>query len=78
MNLTETWPLCVRASEGSIRPIVVVKLMSVPFCTGVPRARLRGVGAVPVPPRRLAVLDDGRDDGDFAVQRTVVGTGEQA
>ncbi len=36
MNRTRTWPFCVRASTGSIRPSVVVKVMTVPFCTGVP------------------------------------------
>ena len=36
MNRTRTWPLLVRASTGSIRPSVVVKVMTVPFCTGVP------------------------------------------
>jgi hypothetical protein len=33
---TVTLPFCVRASDGSIRPRVVVKLTTVPFCTGVP------------------------------------------
>ena len=36
MKRTRTWPLFVRASTGSIRPSVVVKVMTVPFCTGVP------------------------------------------
>ena len=36
MKRTRTWPFCVRASAGSIRPSVVVKVMTVPFCTGVP------------------------------------------
>ena len=40
MNLTRTWPLFVRASLGSIRPIVVVNETSVPFCTGVPAPAL--------------------------------------
>ena len=48
MSFTVTWPLCVRASAGSIRPIVVVKVMSVPFCTGVP-APVASSFAVPVP-----------------------------
>ena len=47
-SFTVTWPLWVRASEGSMRPIVVVKVMSVPFCTGVP-APDRVVVVVPVP-----------------------------
>ena len=33
---TVTRPLFVRASAGSMRPSVVVKVTSVPFCTGVP------------------------------------------
>ena len=36
MNLTRTWPFCVRASLGSMRPSVAVNDTSVPFCTGVP------------------------------------------
>jgi type II secretory pathway pseudopilin PulG len=36
MNRTRTWPFWVRASAGSIRPSVVVKLTTVPLCTGVP------------------------------------------
>jgi type II secretory pathway pseudopilin PulG len=48
INLTDTWPLWVRASEGSMRPSVVVKLMRVPFWTGVP-APLRVVVVVPLP-----------------------------
>ena len=35
-NVTRAWPLFVRASAGSIRPIVVVKVTTVPLCTGVP------------------------------------------
>ena len=35
-KVTRTWPLFVRASAGSIRPIVVVKVTTVPLCTGVP------------------------------------------
>ena len=31
---TRTWPFCVRASDGSIRPIVVVKVTTLPFCRG--------------------------------------------
>jgi type II secretory pathway pseudopilin PulG len=52
MNLTRTWPLVVLASLGSIRPIVVVKETTVPFCTGVPAPALVvdvGVVGVPVP-----------------------------
>ncbi len=58
MNRTRTWPLFVLASLGSIRPIVVVKETSVPFCTGVPApavvvevggAGVVGVPGVPVP-----------------------------
>lgn len=48
-SLTVTWPLCVRASEGSIVPIVVVKVMTVPFCTGVPTPG-RAATAPPLPP----------------------------
>lgn len=48
ISFTVTCPLWVRASEGSIRPIVVVKVMSVPFCTGVPPP-VRVVVVVPVP-----------------------------
>ncbi len=36
ISRTRTWPLFVRASDGSIRPTVVVKLMTVPLWTGVP------------------------------------------
>src|SRR5258706_2287918 len=36
MNRTCTWPLLVRASLGSIRPIVLVNDTTVPFWTGVP------------------------------------------
>ncbi len=36
MRRTETRPLFVRASDGSMRPSVVVKVTTVPFCTGVP------------------------------------------
>ena len=32
-------PSCVRASLGSIVPIVVVKSTTVPLCTGMPPAR---------------------------------------
>src|SRR5262245_60899896 len=35
-NVTRTWPLFVRASAGSTRPIVVVNVTTVPLCTGVP------------------------------------------
>ena len=45
MNLTRTWPLFVRASLGSMRPSVVVKVTSVPFWTGVPAP----VDAEPLP-----------------------------
>jgi type II secretory pathway pseudopilin PulG len=48
MSFTVTWPLWVRASAGSMRPIVVVKVMTVPFCTGVPPPD-RVVVVVPVP-----------------------------
>ena len=48
INRTVTCPLWVRASEGSIRPTVVVKETSVPFWTGVPAPVLDVV--VPVPP----------------------------
>src|SRR5258708_22930647 len=48
MSFTLTWPLWVRASEGSIRTIVVVNVMSVPFCTGVP-APVRVVVPLPAP-----------------------------
>ena len=51
INLTLTWPLCVRASEGSIRPIVVVKLTTVPFCTGVPAPGRARLVPLPVPVR---------------------------
>jgi hypothetical protein len=34
-SFTVTWPLCVRASVGSIRPIVVVKVMTILFFNGV-------------------------------------------
>ena len=43
MNVTRTWPLWVRASRGSMRPIVVVNDTRVPLCTGVP---LPGVDVV--------------------------------
>src|SRR5215203_918659 len=36
MKRTRTWPLSVRASTGSIRPIVVVNVTTVPLWTGVP------------------------------------------
>jgi type II secretory pathway pseudopilin PulG len=56
MNRTRTWPLFVRASLGSIRPIVVVKETRVPFCTGVPApavvvlvVEVPGVPVVPFP-----------------------------
>ena len=49
MKRTVTWPLVVRASEGSMRPIVVVKDTTVPFCTGVP-APAGVVVVVPVVP----------------------------
>src|SRR3954462_14844070 len=67
MNLTRTWPLLVRASLGSIRPIVVVNDTSVPFCTGVPAPALVVlVGAaggvvvpgVPVVVPGVVVVDD--------------------
>ena len=48
MNFTRTWPLFVRASLGSMRPIVVVNETSVPFCTGVPAPAVVVV-VVPVP-----------------------------
>src|SRR5258708_38296737 len=48
MSFTLTWPLWVRASEGSIRPIVVVNVMSVPFCTGGP-SPVRAVVPLPAP-----------------------------
>src|SRR5262245_12129646 len=47
ISFTCTEPLCVRASAGSIRPIVVVKVISVPFWTGVPLPR---DDDVPLPP----------------------------
>ncbi len=46
INFTFTVPFSVRASAGSMRPMVDVKLTSVPLCTGVPVA---GVVVVPVP-----------------------------
>ena len=49
MKRTFTCPLVVRASDGSIRPIVVVKETSVPFCTGVPAPAVVVV-VVPVVP----------------------------
>lgn len=48
VNLTVTRPFEVRASAGSIVPIVVVKLTTVPFWTGVPAAAELDV-PVPVP-----------------------------
>jgi type II secretory pathway pseudopilin PulG len=48
MSVTVTSPLCVRASAGSIRPSVVVKVTTVPFWTGVPAAA-RVVVVVPDP-----------------------------
>jgi hypothetical protein len=54
-KVTRTWPLFVRASAGSIRPIVVVKVTTVPLCTGVPapgdevEVGVVGVPGVPVP-----------------------------
>src|SRR5688572_12361101 len=57
-NFTRTSPLCVRASRGSMRPIVVVNDTSVPLCTGVPAAGVL-VAPVPVPvdavPRSMTV-----------------------
>ena len=35
-NFAVAWPFVVSADVGSRRPIVVVKVTSVPFCTGVP------------------------------------------
>ncbi len=53
MKRTRTWPFRVRASAGSIRPSVVVKVMTVPFCTGVPApdddVEVGAVGVVGVP-----------------------------
>ena len=69
MNRTRTSPLCVRASLGSIRPIVVVKETSVPFCTGVPApARVvvvGGVGVVGVP--GVLGVDGGADAAPFSM-----------
>lgn len=53
MNFTRTCPFSVRASDGSIRPIVAVNDTSVPFWTGVPAPGLDvepdgGVVGVPV------------------------------
>ena len=62
MNLTRTWPLFVRASLGSIRPIVVVNETSVPFCTGVPAPAVVvlvvvvGVPGVPFAPGVVGVV----------------------
>ncbi len=49
ISFTVTCPLWVRASTGSICPIVVVKLITVPFCTGVPAPVRVSVVPVPVP-----------------------------
>ncbi len=53
-KVTRTWPLFVRASAGSIRPIVVVKVTTVPLCTGVPapgdELDVGAVGAAPPAP----------------------------
>ena len=49
VSLTVTRPLFVRASKGSILPNDVVKVTSVPLCTGVP-ADVVVVAAPPPPP----------------------------
>ena len=94
MKRTRTWPLFVRASAGSIRPSVVVKVMTVPFCTGVPApddevaVGVGVVGVVGVPGvvgvvgrrrrRRGAVLDRRCHDLDLAVHRNAYSPSRRA
>ncbi len=62
MNLTVTLPFRVRASEGSMRPSVVVKETTVPFCTAVPADSIT-VAMMSVEPV---------DDTDVAVAKSVI------